>query len=109
MRIVAGLVGLALAVVATGACEEPHAKGDDAVGCMALLAIQSAAVSEGAAEGDVAALGAAGAAWRTLAEQKYTTDELAQYLASSVAVFEQTPVDELALVSLACAAHAPMA
>jgi hypothetical protein len=102
-----GLVSLAVSAIAIGACGEPHGKDADAVSCMAYLALQSTAVSEGRAEGDAVALDAAGAAWRGLAEQKYTADELAQYFASTVAVFDDVPEAELRLISGLCAAHAP--
>ncbi len=104
-----GLVSLALSVIAIGACDEPHGKDGDAVSCMAYLALQSTAISEGRAEGDVRLIDAAGAAWRTLAAQKYTADELAQYFVSTVAVFDDVPATELRLISGLCAAHAPTA
>jgi hypothetical protein len=75
MRVAFGLVGLALSVVAIGACEEPHYKDADAVTCMAYLALQSTAVTEGRMTGDATALDTAAAAWRSLAEQKYTADD----------------------------------
>ena len=56
MRVAFGLVGLALSVVAIGACEEPHYKDADAVTCMAYLALQSTAVSEGRMTGDATVL-----------------------------------------------------
>jgi hypothetical protein len=100
---------LALSVVAIGASGEPHWKDADAVGCMAFLALQTSAVSEGRAEGDVTQLVSAGAAWRALAEQKYTADELAQYFASSVAVYDEVEPAELSLISTACLSAAPNA
>lgn len=109
MRIAFGLAGLALSAAAIGACGEPHWKDADAVGCMAFLALQTSAVSEGRANGDITQLVSAGAAWRTLAEQKYTADELAQYFASNVAVFDEIGPAELSLISTACLATAPNA
>ncbi len=108
MRVVFALVGLALSVVAIGACAEPHYKDADAVTCMAYLALQSAAVSEGRVSGDTAALDGAVAAWRSLAERKYPAEELAQYFAVSVAAFDEIAVSDLELVSAACMAHAPL-
>jgi hypothetical protein len=105
MRVAFGLVGLALAVIATGACDEPY-KEADAVTCMAYLSLQSTAVSEGRAEGDAAALDAAGAAYRVLAEQKFTPDEVAQYFASTVAVFDDAATHEVAMIAGVCAAEA---
>ncbi len=109
MRIAFGLAGLALSAAAIGACGEPHWKDADAVGCMAFLALQTSAVSEGRASGDITQLVSAGAAWRTLAEQKYPADELAQYFANSVAVFGELASEELALISTTCLTTAPNA
>ncbi len=109
MRIAFGLAGLALSVVAIGACGEPHYKDADAVTCMAYLALQSTAISEGRSAGDAALFDAAGAAWRSLAEQKYTADELAQYFASSVAVFDEITAPELTQISTTCVSRAPTA
>jgi hypothetical protein len=108
LRVAAGLAGLVFSVTALGACEEPHGKNADAVSCMAYLALQGAAVSEGRAQGDAATLDAAATAWRALAEQKYLADELAQYFASSVAAFDDMPEAELTLLSGVCAANAPI-
>jgi hypothetical protein len=102
-----GLVGLALSAIAIGACDEPHAKDNDAVACMAYLSLQSMAVSEGRAAGDVAALDAANALWRGFAEAKYAADELAQYFASSVAVLDEIEPAELTAIAATCAGAAP--
>lgn len=107
MRVAFGLSALALSVIAIGACGEPHYKDTDAVSCSAFLTLQSAAVSEGRAAGDAGALDAAGVAWRALAEQKYSADELAQYFASSVAVFDDMQAAELTMISGACLNSAP--
>lgn len=109
MRVAFGLAGLALSVVAIGACEEPHYKDADAVSCMAFLALQTSAVSEGRAEGDLMQLVSAGAAWRALAEQKYAADELAQYFASSVAVYDEVEASEMTMISTTCLEQAPSA
>lgn len=109
MRVAFGLAGLALSVVAIGACEEPHYKDADAVSCMAFLALQTSAVSEGRAEGDLMQLVSAGAAWRALAEQKYAADELAQYFASSVAVYDEVEASEMTMISTTCLEQAPRA
>ena len=109
MRVAFGLAGLALSVVAIGACEEPHYKDADAVSCMAFLALQTSAVSEGRAEGDLMQLVSAGAAWRALAEQKYAADELPQYFASSVAVYDEVEASEMTMISTNCLEQAPSA
>lgn len=107
MRVAFGLAGLALSAAAIGACGEPYWKDADAVGCMASLALQTSAVSEGRANGDVAQLISAGAAWRTLAEQKYAADELAEYFASNVAGLEDLGAPELTQISTTCLVTAP--
>jgi hypothetical protein len=107
MRVAIVLAGLSLAVVAIGGCEEPHGKQTDAVSCMAYLALQSTAVAENRADGDLAALDAAAGAWRAFAERKHPADELAQYFASSVAVYDEMADAEIAAVSARCAATAP--
>lgn len=109
MRVAFGLAGLALSVVAIVACEESHYKDTDAVACMAFLALQTSAVSEGRAEGDVMQLVSAGAAWRALAEQKYAADELAQYFASSVADYDEVEASEMTMISTTCLEQAPSA
>lgn len=108
MRIAFALVGLALSVVAIGACGEGQSKDADAVTCMAYLSLQSAAVHEGRVPGDAAALEGAAAAWRSLAAQKYSADELAEYFAGSVAAFSDISATDLEQVSAACLAHAPI-
>ncbi|MBL8546864.1 MAG: hypothetical protein JNL81_10390 [Hyphomonadaceae bacterium] len=107
MRVAFGVVGLALAAVAIGACGDEHYKGGDAVSCMAYLTLQRVAIDQGRSIGDAASIDAANAAWRTLAEQKYTADELAQYFASSFAVFDDVEPIELQLLSSVCQAQAP--
>lgn len=107
MRVAFALAGLALSVVAIGACDEGHYKDADAVTCMAYLSLQSAAVANGNAVGDAAELSAANAAWRALAEQKYTADELAQYFASTVAVFDDVLASDRELIAAICQAQAP--
>lgn len=108
MRVAFALVGLALSVVAIGACGDGQSKDADAVACMAYLSLQSTAVHDGRVPGDVAALDGASAAWRSLAAQKYSADELAQYFASSVAAFDGISASDLEQVSTACVAHAPV-
>lgn len=108
MRVAYGLVGLALSVVAIGACGEPHYKDADAVTCMAFLSLQSAAVSEGRAIGDVSALDASAAAWRNLAERKYTSNELEAYVAGTIESFEYVEAADLNVVMTTCQAQAPI-
>ena len=90
MRVAFGVVGLALAVVAIGACGDEHYKGDDAVSCMAYLTLQRAAVAEGRSAGDLASL------------------DVAKYFASSFAVFDDVEAGQLQLLSWSCEAQAPI-
>ena len=108
MRVAFALVGLALSVVAIGACGEGQSKDADAIACMAYLSLQSAAVHDGRVPGDAAALDGAAVAWRSLAAQKYSADELAEYFAGSVAAFSEISATDLQQVSTACLAHAPV-
>lgn len=108
MRVAFGLVGLALSVVAIGACDEGHYKGGDAVSCMAYLTLQRFAVDEGRANGDARGLEAARAAWRSLAEQKYPAEELAEYFANNFAAFGDVEPGDLTLLSSVCEAQAPL-
>ncbi|MEJ0061051.1 MAG: hypothetical protein WDM79_16405 [Terricaulis sp.] len=75
--------------------------------CMAYLSLQGSAVAAGTAQGDVAALDAAQAVWRAEAAKSYSQDELAQFFASSVAVFDDTPAEELAAEAATCLSTAP--
>lgn len=109
MRIAYGLVGLALSVVAIGACGEPYYKDADAVTCMAYLSMQSAAVSEGRASGDAAALDASASAWRAFAERKYTSSELETYATGAIEGFAYVEAIDLNVIMTTCQAHAPIA
>lgn len=108
MRVACGLVGLALSVVAIGACDEPHYKDADAVTCVAYLSIQSAAVSEGRAHGDVDALNASASAWREFAERKYTSNELELYVTGAIESFAYVEAVDLNLIMTTCEARAPI-
>jgi hypothetical protein len=96
--------------VATGALAEletqSRSEADMAVECLAYLRLETDALTKATPPGDTAALDAATAAWRTRAEGVYTADELAQYLASSVAVLDDTPPAELTTKTADCVAKA---
>jgi hypothetical protein len=86
---------------------QTNTEGDEAVACMALVALQAGALAKAAPPGDTSALDAANAAWRRKAEALFSADALAQYLASSVAVLDDTPAEELKTRAADCAARAP--
>lgn len=109
MRVAYGLVGLALSVVAIGACGEPHYKDADAVMCMTSLSLQSAAVREGRAIGDAAALDASASAWRDFAELKYTANELEAYIAGVIESFEYVEAVDFNAMMIACQRQTPLA
>jgi hypothetical protein len=85
----------------------PDPAGDEAVECIAYLILSAAAAQAAKPPGDTAKLDAANAAWRKKAEGFFSTDELAQYLASSTAVLDDTPADQLKVKTDECLAKAP--
>ncbi len=77
--------------------------------CMAMLRLHADALSKATPPGDTAAYDAAFAGYRAMAEPAMTPDELAQFFASSVAVFDDTPAEQIASEANACLAGAPPA
>ncbi len=80
-----------LGAQAAAASEDAEA----AVQCMTMIRLESDALSKATPAGDVAALEAAFAVWKTQAEAHYTSDELAQFFASNVAVMDDTPLADI--------------
>lgn len=76
-------------------------------GCIGVLMLQRAAVIEGRAEGDAAALTEAISDWRTAAATQLSGAELNQYEASSIAVEDDLPADVLADRAEVCVTTAP--
>jgi hypothetical protein len=74
---------------------------------MTYLRLSSDAASRAKPAGDTKAMNTAYDAWRRKAEASFTADELAQYFASSVAVFDDTPADQLKAKTDACLAKTP--
>jgi hypothetical protein len=89
------------------AAAAPDPASDEAVECMSYLRLSSDSASKAKPPGDAKALEAAYDAWRKKAETDFTADELAQYFASSVAVFDDTPADQLKVKTDACLAKTP--
>jgi len=75
--------------------------------CMAMLRLHADALQKATPAGDTAAYDAAFASYRALVELAMTPDELAQFLASSVAVLDDTPTEQVAGAANACVASAP--
>ncbi|MBX7249314.1 MAG: hypothetical protein K1X35_09780 [Caulobacteraceae bacterium] len=80
---------------------------DGPMECLAYIDLLRAAVKEGKASGDEAALKAASDAARAEAGKGMTADEVAQYYASSVAVFDDLSPEDLKRKAEACIAHPP--
>jgi hypothetical protein len=76
-------------------------------GCLAYLQIRRAAILDGRAQGDAAALDAPIAAWRARGAQTLSADELAQYEASSTVVHEVQSAGTIAERAEACVRDAP--
>ncbi|MEQ1780902.1 MAG: hypothetical protein ABMA14_06050 [Hyphomonadaceae bacterium] len=87
--------------------EAANAVGEAAVNCMTFIRLESDALAKAKPPGDVAALEHAYTAWKTRAEGQYSADELAQYFASNVAVFDDTPAAEIKLKADDCVAQVP--
>lgn len=107
MRVAFGLVGLALSVVASGACGEPDYKYTDPLTCAAYLSHLSEARSELRVPIDSAELEAASASWRARAARKYSETELAQLMADSASWVENASAEDIEAISTACIAQAP--
>jgi hypothetical protein len=86
---------------------QTNTEGDEAVECMAYLSLEADAAKKATPPGDTARLDAASAAWRRKAEALMAPDELAQYLASSLAVLDDTAAADLTARADDCAAKAP--
>lgn len=87
--------------------EAPQAVTFEDTGCIGALLAHRAAVIQGASDGDAAALTAALEVWRTEALKTLSTDELAQFEASSFAVEQSADAEDLAAQAAACVASAP--
>lgn len=81
--------------------------GEAAVNCMTFIRLESDALAKATPPGDVTALDHAYATWKTRAEAQYTADELAQYFASNVAVFDDTPAADIKTKAADCVAAVP--
>ncbi|WP_426050684.1 hypothetical protein [Brevundimonas sp. SL161] len=118
---------VAAAVLALGACqqEEPKAPAvpatpvaevvsgatgaDQAVACMAYLALKQGALEAQTPPGDVTAVRAAMNDWEGLALMSMTQDEVPQYFASSFAVEDDASPGKIEVTSAWCPANKPAA
>ena len=118
---------LAAAVLALGACQQQVAKApavpatpvaevvsgatgvDQAVACMAYLALKQGALEARTPPADVTAVRAAMNDWEGLALQSMTPDEVAQYFASSFAVEDDASPGKIEVTSAWCLANKPAA
>jgi hypothetical protein len=82
---------------------------DQAVACMAYLALKQAALEAQTPPGDVTAVRAAMNDWEGLALQSMTQDEVNQYYASSVAVEDDASPEKMEVTSAWCLANTPAA
>jgi hypothetical protein len=92
----------------TAATPQPGPEGDEAVECIAYLSLSADAAKSAKPPGDTTKMDAAAAAWRKKASGLFGADELAQYLASSVAVFDDLPADQLKTLADGCIAKTPV-
>jgi hypothetical protein len=116
----------AAAVLALGACQQeaeaPAAPAtpvavavsgatgvDQAVACMAYLALKQTALETRTPPGDVTAVRAAMNDWEGLALQSMTQDEVTQYFASSIAVEDDASSEKIEVTSAWCLANKPAA
>lgn len=99
------------ATVASPGVGEPGYSQPDAedgpMECLAYIELLRAAIRDGRATGDDAALKVASDSMRTEAGKGRTEGEFSQYYASSVAVFDDLPAAELQRKAGACVANPP--
>ena len=116
---------VAASVLTLGACQqkaEPRAPAtpvaevvsgatgvDQAVACMAYLALKQGALEARTPPGDVTAVRAAMNDWEGLALTSMTRDEVNQYFASSFAVEDDASPEKMEVTSAWCLANKPAA
>ncbi|WGM30778.1 hypothetical protein [Brevundimonas sp. NIBR11] len=121
------LAAPAAAVLALAACQQQEAKvpavpavpvaevvstatgADQAVGCMAYLALKQGALEAQTPPGDVTAVRAAMNDWEGVALKTMTQDEVSQYFASSVAVEDDASPEKMEVTAAWCLANKPAA
>ena len=126
MIIRSAVLGVALLTLA--ACQQPEAAKapaapptpvaevvsgstgvDQAVACMAYLALKQTALEDHTPPGDITAVRAAMNDWETVALKSMTQDEVNQYYASSFAVEDDASPAKMEVTSAWCLANVPAA
>ena len=82
---------------------------DQAVACMAYLALKQGALEALTPPGDITAVRAAMNDWETVALRSMTQDEVNQYFASSFAVEDDASPEKMEVTSAWCLANVPAA
>ena len=82
---------------------------DQAVACMAYLALKQTALEAQTPAGDVTAVRVALNDWEGLALKSMTSEEVAQYFASSIAVEDDASPEKMEVTSAWCLANKPAA
>ena len=118
---------IAAAVFALAGCQQQEAKApaapatpvasvvsdaagaDQAVGCMAYMALKQAALEAQTPPGDVTAVRAAMNDWETVALRSMSQDEVNQYFASSFAVEDDASPEKIEVTAAWCLANKPAA
>ncbi len=101
-----------LAPLALMACEPQtstpaSSDAEASVQCVTMLSLHAIELRKANPSADDGQVKAAIAAYRAQAEKEFTPDELAQFLASNIAVFDDTPADKVAAEAEACLKNAP--
>jgi hypothetical protein len=100
------LRSIAGAIIASSA---PGPEAEQGVQCMTYLRLHSDALKKITPPADTTAADKAFDAYRKDAEIAYSAEELAQFLATNIAVFDDTPPEQIAAEAEACIAQAPPA
>jgi hypothetical protein len=122
------LAALAVSALALAACDQKPAQApavaapaviaqvvsgatgtDQAVACMAYLALQQGAIEARTPPGDITAVRAAMNDWEGLALKTMTPDEVGQYFASSIAAEDDSSPAVVEVTSAWCLANKPAA
>lgn len=109
IRNIALLAPLALMACQPQAPAPAVSDAELSVQCVTMLSLHANELRKTSPAVDDGALKAAIAAYRAQAATEFTPDELAQFIASNVAVFDDTPADKLAAEAETCLKSAPAA
>lgn len=107
IRTAAFLAPLALMACQPQTSAAASADAEASVQCVTMLSLHANELREANPSVDDGLVKAAIAAYRAEAAKEYTPDELAQFLASNIAVFDDTPADKVTAEAEACLKNAP--